>query len=320
MKLRAVLLLLTLPFVCLAVEESVEPGVKEVPRPITDLTPAAVIELGGKPDWMVVTDNAVWVSNSPAHRVHRIDPATNKEIARIECPGEPDSGIAAGFGHIWVPVVGTPSVLLGIDEHTNHIDRTFSIGPADAEGGIAASADSLWMTAVKDGPLLRIDPVTGEIRQRIALPAGSYNPVCIGDKIWITSGAENLVSCIDARIGALRGQVPTGPKPRFSTCDGKFLWVLNQGDGSVTKIDVAARKAVATIAAGVPGHGGEISVGGGAVWVTVMDIPLSKIDSASDRVVSQWKGRGGDAVRYGFGSVWLTDLRHGQLWRFQPAP
>ena len=303
-----------------AAEKSERPGVKAVQRRVTELTPAATIKLGGRPDWMVVTPDSVWLANSSIHTVHQIDPATNREVARIECPGEPDSGITAGFGHIWVPITQPTPSLLGIDEHTHRIARTFPIGPADAEGGIAASSDSLWMVSEKNGPLLRIDPISGKIRQRVTVPAGSYNPISVGAEIWITSVASNVITCLNAQTGDVLGQVPTGPKPRFSTSDGHFLWVLNQGDGTVTKIDRAARKVVATIAVGVPGGGGEICQGGSFVWVTVFDLPLTKIDAQTDVVVRQWAGPGGDAVRYGFGSVWLTDLRAGLLHRLQPAP
>mgnify|MGYP007115157634 CR=1 FL=1 len=47
---------------------------------------------------------------------------------------------------------------------------------------------------------------------------------------------------------------------------------------------------------GVPGGGGEIAYGDGHVWLTVFQIPLTKIDAATNTVVKQWVGPGGDAV------------------------
>lgn len=314
-----------LPAVMLAVAVSgaspvPKPGVPAVQRPAATLKPAATIALGGRPDWMVVTDDAIWVQNGRMRTIHRIDPVTSREIAQVACPGEPDSGLAAGFGLIWVPLFGDEPALIGINPATNLIERNFRIAAADPEGGIAASDDSLWLASDQEGPLLRIDPATGAIRQRVAVPPGSVNPIRVGDFIWVTSGTANLVTCVDARTGAMRARVPTGPKPRFSTSDGKFLWVLNQGDGSVTKIDVATHQVVATIALGVPGGGGEICVGGGAVWVTVLGVPLTRVDATTNAVTAQWVGAGGDSVRYGFGSLWLCDLTGGKLWRFTPAP
>ena len=52
----------------------------------------------------------------------------------------------------------------------------------------------------------------------------------------------------------------------------------------------------------------------------MLDLPLTKVDAATDRVQAQWIGPGGDSVRYGFDSIWLTDLRGGKLLRFKPTP
>ena len=81
------------------------------------------------------------------------------------------------------------------------------------------------------------------------------------------------------------------------------------------RIDAKTHKVVATIEVGVPGDGGDIAVGEGTVWVSSFDFPLSRIDPASNRVVQQFAGPGGDAVRLGLGSVWLSNLEAGNVWR-----
>jgi YVTN family beta-propeller protein len=96
------------------------------------------------------------------------------------------------------------------------------------------------------------------------------------------------------------------------------VWTLNQGDGTVTRIDAKTRKPVATIEVGVPGTGGEIAYGEGYIWLTVFQIPLTQIDPKTNTVMKQWVGPGGDAVRVGHGSVWLSNLRQQNLWRLDP--
>ncbi|HYO83308.1 MAG TPA: hypothetical protein VES20_18025, partial [Bryobacteraceae bacterium] len=93
------------------------------------------------------------------------------------------------------------------------------------------------------------------------------------------------------------------------------VWTLNQGDGTVTRVDTKKKAAVAQIEVGVPGGGGEISYGNGSVWLTVFQIPLTRIDAEKNEVVQQWTGPGGDAVRVGHGSVWLSNLREQNVWR-----
>ena len=112
--------------------------------------------------------------------------------------------------------------------------------------------------------------------------------------------------------------IPVGKRPRFLAAGDGAVWTLNQGDGSVSRIDPKTNKVVATIEVGVPGGGGEIAVGEGSVWVTAFEFPLSRIDPSTNTVVQQFAGEGGDAVRVGLGSVWLADLRAGNLWRLDP--
>src|SRR5215469_12409207 len=78
------------------------PGVK---RPITELHPDATFAVEGQPDWMVVTDDAVWVTSSNVNHVVRLDAATNKTTA-VAIVKNPCSGLAAGFGSIWIPSCG----------------------------------------------------------------------------------------------------------------------------------------------------------------------------------------------------------------------
>jgi virginiamycin B lyase len=75
------------------------------------------------------------------------------------------------------------------------------------------------------------------------------------------------------------------------------------------------RSAAASIEAGIPGKGGEITYGAGSVWATVFKIPLTRIDVADNKVTRQWIGPRGDSVRYGFDAIWLTDYKRGLLWR-----
>ena len=97
------------------------------------------------------------------------------------------------------------------------------------------------------------------------------------------------------------------------------VWTLNQGDGTVSRVDTKTGKLSAVIEAGLPGTGGEIAYGEGSVWATLLGFPITRIDPATNKVTEQWTGKGGDSIRVGFGSVWLTDLDAGVVWRIDPA-
>jgi hypothetical protein len=74
----------------------------------------------------------------------------------------------------------------------------------------------------------------------------------------------------------------------------------------------------ATIEVGIPGGGGDIAAGEGSVWATSFGFPISRIDPKTNTVVQQFTGDGGDALRVGLGSVWLSNLRAGTVWRIDP--
>lgn len=294
---------------------SPKPGVEGVQVPFASLKPSATLKIGGTADWVLVTDDAVWVAGTRPYSVQRIDPVTNRIVSKVALPGEVCSGLAYGFGSIWVPVCGKQPALVRVDARKGVIIATLPIPPAGPEGGIATSTDSIWLVTNKAGTLDRIDPSTNIVRQKISIPPGSYNPLFSDGIVWITGVESSLLTAVDAATGKVLESVPVGPKPRFLTAGGGSIWTLNQGDGTVTRVDEKNRKVIATIRVGIPGTGGDIGYGADSVWPTVFGVPLTRIEAATNKVVKQWVGEGGDSLRFGFGSLWITDYKKGLLSR-----
>jgi virginiamycin B lyase len=284
-----------------------------VEHAMEDLPKIATIAVEGNPDWMAVTANSIWVTSGKVSHVIRIDPATNRAVAVVTVH-TPCSGLAVGFGSLWVPSCGDKN-LVRLDQETGALQATVPVGPADDEGGITAGAGSVWMVTSDQGELTRIDGVSNEVVARVKVPAGSFNPLFAAGSVWVSSNAGNVLIRVDPATNMVVDSTRVGPMPRFLTYGAGSIWVLNQGDGTVSRVDARTGKLVATIAAGIPGEGGEISFGAGAVWATEMGFPLTRIDPKTNKVVSQWHGEGGDSVRFAFGSVWLTDLKGEKVWR-----
>ena len=303
------------------------PGVSTagVKRDMTTLTPAAVFSVPGTPDWQVITEDAVWVSNGPKNTVHRLDPKTNQVVAAIEVGKRPCSGLAAGFGSVWVPVCGDRQqtenaarpALARIDIKTNQVMATIAVGPANSEGGLVAGPEAVWMVTDAKGTLSRIDPATNTVAAEIAVAPGSVACVYAEGAVWVSSPEKSVITRVDPKTNAATDTIAVGPQPRFLTAGAGSVWTLNQGDGTVSRVDMKTRKLVANIEVGVPGTGGELAFGDGHVWATVFQIPLSKIDPSTNQVVKQWVGAGGDSVRVGHGSLWLSNLREQNVWRIE---
>jgi virginiamycin B lyase len=291
------------------------PGVPAVQVPFASLKPEASWKIGEKADWVVIAPDAVWVAGSKPESLKRIDPKTNQIVAIVPLPGEACSGLEYAFGSVWVPVCTTPPSMVRVDAKTNQISAILGAGPAGGEGGVAASSDSIWLVTDNVGTLSRIDPATNTIRQKVQIDAGSFNPVFSEGTVWISGVETNVLTAVEAATGALRGTVAVGRKPRFLVATSDSVWTLNQGDGTISRVDARTRKLVATINPGLPGQGGDLCYGGGSLWATVFELPLTRIDPATNNVVRQWKGKGGDSMRFGHNAIWLTDYFGGTLAR-----
>jgi virginiamycin B lyase len=284
---------------------------------MTELVPLTTFRVEGRPDWMAVTQSAVWVASSNVNHVVRLDAKTNRP-GKIVTVAQPCAGLAVGFGSLWIPSCGDHKVVR-VDAATGKLQAKVAAGPADDEGGIAVGAGSVWLVTSKEGDLVRIDPATNAVKVHVRIPAGSFNPVFANGFLWITSNANNTLVRVDPGTNRVNGESTVGPRPRFLTAGAGSLWVLNQGDGTIARIDSSNGKRTALIAAGIPGEGGEITFGAGAVWATVIGYPITRIAPETNTVVGQWHGSGGDSIRIGHGSLWLTDLKGAKVWRL-PLP
>jgi len=259
--------------------------------------------------------DSLWVTTGRDSHVVQLVAATNTVGSRLEVK-DPCSGLADGFGSLWSPSCGD-HVVVRIDPATGNVLARIAADPANSEGGITVGAGSIWLVT-KPSTLVRIDPKSNIVVASISLPSGSENPLFADGAVWVSSYEHGQLLKIDPGTASVVATIPVGPKPRFLTSGAGSIWTLNQGDGSVSRVDTKTGKLVATIQCGVPGMGGEITYGAGHVWATMFDFPITEIDPATNSVVKQWGGPGGDGLRFGLGSLWLSNGRQGNVWRLSP--
>lgn len=290
------------------------PGVE---HDINELAPIATFPVAGHPDWMAVAEGGVWVTSSSANHVVWLNATTNQP-GTIVSVNKPCAGLAIAFGSLWIPSCGDHTVVR-VDAKTGVLQTTIPAGPADSEGGIAASPDSIWIVTSKASDLVRIDPVKNAVSATVRIAPGSFNPLFAGDSIWVSSNQGGTLIRVNPATNSVESQTPVGPMPRFLTTGAGSIWVLNQGDGTIARVDEVSGKRTALIVAGIPGFGGEIAFGSGAVWATVFDFPITRVDPATNTVTGQWHGAGGDSIRAGLGSVWLSSYTGAKVTRL-PVP
>lgn len=289
-----------------------------VQRPISDLPITAKIAVPGSPDWVGIGVKSVWISNAGNDSLTRIDPEKNKVVKIIPVGHRPCSGLAVGFNAVWAPCC-QDNRIDRVNFQTNKVEAHIPTSIGDSEGGIAAGEGAVWLVKDRQGTLVRINSGVNTIDGQVQLATGSFVPVIGAGAVWVSSTEHNLVSRVHPTEMRVTTEISVGPSPHFMACTETDVWVLNQGNGTVSRIDTASNQVVATIDAGVPGRGGDIAVGEGFVWVTMVNIPLTQIDPATNRVVAQYVGKGGDALRIGHGAAWMCSFFLQEVWRV-PLP
>jgi virginiamycin B lyase len=294
-----------------------KPGIPAVQHPMSMIVPDAEYPIIGGPDWLAMGENQVWTNSRGQDLVSRMDPYTNETVAVVPVRA-PCSGLVVAEGTLWAPSC-TEKVVYRIDSTTNMVVAKIPVSPANNEGGIAYGAGSVWLPSDPKGVVTRIDPSTNGIAATITVAPGSFTAVFGYGRVWVSSTEKSLVSVIHPATNVVIAEIPVDKGPRFMAAGEGYVWTLNQGTGTVSKIDPLTLKVVATIDVGLPGTGGDIAAGEGAVWVTTRDIPVTRIEVATDTVTHQFVGPGGDAIRVLHGSVWLSNGRWSNVWRFQAS-
>jgi len=187
----------------------------------------AVIPVMGGPLGLGAGCGSVWVTTENGTVLYRIDPATDKVVARIDV-GQAMCGTPAfGFGRVWVPDCNFgPHGLVVVDPATNHVVRTLADQVA---GSVGIGAGSVWA-----GP--RIDPAT--LSEQPLLRTGHDDlAITFGDgSVWVS---DAVCSCSKLR----HHQV------------------------NVSRIDPATGKVIATIRAGVRSIQNWATFAGGKLWI-----------------------------------------------------
>jgi streptogramin lyase len=161
-----------------------------------------------------------------------------------------------------------------------------------------------------EAALTRFNPKTGAEEAKIPLPSPSSGVTAAFGSVWVTRTAGNELYRIDPETDQISATISVNSQPRFLASGEGSIWVLNQGDGTVQRVDGQSGEILATIEANAAGEGGDITVGGGSVWVTTMMVPVIRIDPETNSFAGKFKRPSGvylgDAIRYGAGSLWIS--------------
>jgi len=281
------------------------------------------IPIGGDADWLAVGFGSVWVTVAKSNEVVRVDPVRNVVQARIAVDKEPCYGIGIGVDKVWV-LNCQSKTLTRINPKTNAVDMRVPVKIDDGgEGSIAVDDRYVWYASNEDGnasTLSQVEVKTGRKLRVVRVGKDTAVVKLAFGSVWAISSGEGNVYRVNPATKKVTAMITVAEGPRFTTDGAGSLWVLTQSDGNVSRIDPATNKVVAVVPVHVPGKGGEICYGGGLIWVTMDGTPVTRIDPATNKVIDQYGNYPkADAIRYGFGSVWVSDHGKGELWRIDPG-
>ncbi len=143
-------------------------------------------------------DGTVWVTDSEAHNVTRVDPTGLVTSLPV---GHGPSGIAVGEGGVWVADTSDDSVVR-IDPDTGAVTATIPVGHAPA--GVAIGAGSVWVANSGDGTVTRIDPKTEKAIATIPVGGSPQAITVAGDRAWVTVDAQTISASAVAAGGTAR--------------------------------------------------------------------------------------------------------------------
>ncbi len=138
------------------------------------------------PTGIDVADGGVWVTDSEANNVTRVDPTGLLTSIAV---GNGPSGIAVGAGAVWVADSLDGSVVR-IDPVTRSVTTTIPVGPSPA--GVTFGAGSVWVADSGDGTLDRIDPATNKVVARIAVGESPQAVTVADGRAWVTVDDQTI--------------------------------------------------------------------------------------------------------------------------------
>jgi YVTN family beta-propeller protein len=226
------------------------------------------------------------------------DSKTNKFIKKVEVGSHPAHIVFTEDGKYAVITNNGDNNVSVIDTESYEVVKTIPTGKAPH--GFRISKDSKYAYIANMGEdTVSVLDLTGftELKK---IKVGK-TPVTTGitsdnKTLLVTLNAENAVAIVDLVTGRVeKVPVGTGPAQVFISPNDRFAYIANQGteehpSHSITKIDIEAKKVMATIETGLGTHGVVTSSDGKFLYATNMyENTVSVIDAEQNKVTSTVK-------------------------------
>jgi len=186
------------------------------------------------------------------------------------------------------------------------LERPVELGGSPA--AVASGLGGVWIADNLRARVLRVDPATGEVTDRVRTGRAPV-AIAVGEgAVWV-AGADGAVQRIDPETLAVEPAARVPGAAGIAAGEGS-VWVSSQSRSTVTRLDPATGEARGR-PIGVGGGPTDVAVGGGAVWVAnsrQMEGTVSRIEPGSGEAGEPIDVADGQtfALTYSAGGVWVA--------------
>lgn len=226
------------------------------------------------------------------------DTSTSKLITKVEVGAHPAHIVFTSDGKYALVTNNDDNNASVIDTSLYKVEKLIPTGKGPHGFRISTDGRFAYVANMGDDTVSMLDIEEGvEVRKiKVGQAPVTTGVTSDGKTMVATLNAENAIAIVDLVTGQLeKVGVGMGPAQVYIGSDDRFAFVANQGteqepSNTLSKIDLSAKKVVATIQTGKGSHGVVVSNDNRKVYVTNMfDNTVSVIDNTSNQVVATVK-------------------------------
>lgn len=275
-------------------------------QPSPTVSVDGTFDVGGNPLDVASTEDVVWVSLPQDERVAVVVPATGRVATTADVEGGSPSALALDGRMVWTGRNG----LVTVDTEGKVVGR---FSPAEAMQDLVVGLDSLWVTAMEDDVVVRVDRDTKDPIAKIPVGETPAALAVTKDAVWVAPADTQMVQKIDPGSNRVVADVQLPANPVALAASGSDLFVVVQqesgsGNASVVAIDTKDGSTRWTVPVG-RGPGISPGVGGGRLFVpNLKDDTVSIIDTKTGKLTQTLSvGPSPTAVTVSGNLAWVTN-------------
>jgi len=182
---------------------------------------------------------------------------------------------------------------------------------------LTAAFGSLWIANYKRG-LIRVLPRSGRVR-RISAGASPFDVLAAFDRIWVTAWEGGKLAVVNPHTLKVVSRIDIGPRPVGLIARNDAVWVgFGRGATSIARVEPATGR-VQRIEVGDRAPGWFVG-GARGLWIQANEGDLLHIDPVTHRVLARMQV--GRTLAQGAtahdGTIWMPDKEQNVVYRIDP--